>query len=493
VSERTLPAADALTGRSRPPRQRSPLALPVILTCQLMIMLDVTVMNVALPRIQASLHFSSTSLSWVINSYTLVFGGLLLLGGRAGDLLGRRRMFVGGVALFTAASLAGGLATSAGWLLAARVVQGLGAAAAGPNTLALITSTFTEPRERIKALAIFSGIASGGFAIGLIVGGLLTDALSWRWVMFINVPIGLAVTVLAPRHLPDPEPGPGRGGDGKVEGRPARLDLPGAITATTGVAGLVYAFIRAATEGWTDRPVLFTLAGGLVLIAAFVLIELRASEPLLPLRLFADRNRALAYLNFFIGPLAMFGMFFFLTQFLQDVMRLGPLATGLAFLPMAVAMFTMTRFIPGLLSRVGPRRMAVTGTSMMIVGLVWLTQVTEASAYASGLLAPMVLMGAGVGLAFAPLNVLIMSTVAPQDAGAAGGVLQTMQQVGGSLGLAVLVTIFGSSAKHAAEHGASAQHALVTGMTHAFVASTIFALCTLVVAATFRRPSEQDA
>jgi EmrB/QacA subfamily drug resistance transporter len=446
-----------------------------------MIMLDITVMNVALPRIQASLHFTPTGLSWVINAYTLVFGGLLLLGGRAGDLLGRRTMFIGGVALFTVASLAGGFATSAAWLLAARVAQGLGGAAAGPNTLAMITSTFTEPRERVRALAIFSGVASGGFAIGLIVGGLLTDALSWRWVMFINVPLGLAVLLLAPRHLPEPER------------HPARLDLPGALTATGGVAGLVYAFIRAAAAGWHDPAALGALAGGLVLIATFVGVELRAREPLMPLRLFADRNRATAYLNFFLGPMAMMGMFFFLTQFLQDILKLGPLATGFAFLPMAVAMFTLTRFIPRLLPRFGPRRMAVTGTTLMIAGLVWLTQLSESSGYASGLFAPMVLMGIGGGLAFAPLNVLIMSSVEPRDAGAAGGVLQTMQQVGSTLGLAVLVTIFGTAARHSATGGGSAQHVLVTGMTHAFVVSTIFAALTLVVATTFRKPPVEVA
>jgi len=482
VTERTLTAASVQTEPPRPVGRRSRLTLPIILTCQLMIILDVTVMNVALPRIQASLHFSSTGLAWVINAYTLVFGGMLLLGGRAGDLLGRRRMFAGGVALFTVASLAGGFAPSAGWLLAARIAQGLGAAAAGPNTLAMITSAFPEPRERIRALAIFSSMASSGFAIGLIVGGLLTDALSWRWVMFINVPFGLAITLLARRHLPATERRSGAGG-------PARLDLAGAFTATGGVGGLVYAFIRAATAGWGDRTALTALAGGLVLISAFLLIETRTREPLLPLRLFADRNRAMAYLNFFLGPMAIFGMFFFLTQFMQVVMELGPLATGFAFLPMAVAMFTTTRFIPALLPRIGPRLMAVSGTLMMIAGLVLLTRLTGTSGYAAGLLPPMVLIGTGIGLAFAPLNVLIMSTVAQRDAGAAGGVLQTMQQVGGSLGLAVLVTVFGGAARHAAAHGASAQHALVTGMTHAFVVSTICALCSLVVATTFRRPA----
>jgi EmrB/QacA subfamily drug resistance transporter len=440
-----------------------------------MIVLDITVMNVALPRIQADLDFSPTGLSWVMNAYTLVFGGLLLLGGRAGDLLGRRRMFIGGVALFTAASLVGGFATSAGWLIAARVAQGVGGAAAGPNTLALITSTFTEARERVRALAVFSGVASGGFAIGLIVGGLLTDALSWRWVMFINVPFGLAVVLLAPRHISEPER------------RPARLDLPGAVTGTAGVAGLVYAFIRAADQGWGEQATLTTLAAGLALIAAFLVIELRAREPLMPFRLFADRTRALSYLNFFLGPMAMISMFFFLTQFLQEVLDLDPLATGFAFLPMAVAVFTMTRFIPRLLPRFGPRRMAVTGTTLMIAGLAWLTQLSELSDYASALLGPMLLMGVGVGLAFSPLNVLIMSTVEPQDAGAAGGVLQTMQQVGSTLGLAVLVTVFGTAARNSAADGATAHHILVTGMTTAFVASTIIALCTLAVATTFKK------
>jgi EmrB/QacA subfamily drug resistance transporter len=469
----TLTASPTLGERiARPSR----LALPVLVTCQLMLILDVTVMNVATPRIRADLDFSPTGLSWVINSYTLVFGGLLLLGGRAGDLLGRRRMLVAGVTLFTVASLAGGFATSAGWLLAARIAQGVGGALAGPNTLALITTTFTEPRERIRALALFSGVASGGVAIGLIVGGVLTDAISWRWVMFINVPFGLAVLALATRHLPS------------SERRPGRLDLPGAVTATGAVAGLVYAFINAASDGWRDTATLTALICGLVLLAAFVAIEVRAAEPLMPLRLFADRNRAKAYLNFFLGMMAMMGVFFFLSQYLQDVLHYGPLATGFAFLPMAVMMFTVTRAIPRLLPRLGPRRVAVSGSVLTIASLVWFTQLTETSSYATALFGPMVVMGLGIGLAFSPLNVLIMSTVTARDAGAAGGVLQTMQQVGASLGLAVLVTVFGSAARHAAADGAGSAAAVqVTGMTTAFVVAAVIAACTLAVAATFTR------
>nr|WP_264081622.1 MFS transporter [Gandjariella thermophila] len=454
------------------------LALPVLVTCQLMLILDATVMNVALPRIQADLHFSPTGLSWVLNAYTLVFGGLLLLGGRAGDIVGRRRMFIAGTAVFTLASLAGGLATSATWLLLSRVAQGLGAAAAGPSTLALISTTFTDPRERVRALAIFSGVASGGFAIGLVVGGLLTELLSWRWVMFINVPFGAAVTLLAGRFVARPER------------NPARLDLPGAVTATAGVAALVYAFIHAATFGWGDRATLLALAGGVVLLVAFLLIEARSPEPLMPLRLFADRNRASAYLNFFLGPMAMMSMFFFLTQFLQEISGFGPLTTGFAFLPMAAALFTMTRLIPTLLPRFGPKPLAVTGTLLIIAGLGWLTRLSPATSYLPGLLGPMLMMGVGIGLAFSPLNVLVMSSVRAQDAGAAGGVLQTMQQVGATLGLAVLVTIFGTATRHAARGaGVTAQHVLVTGMTEAFTGAVVFACCSLAVALTFRRPA----
>ncbi|TVT56842.1 MFS transporter [Amycolatopsis rhizosphaerae] len=437
-----------------------------------MIVLDATVMNVALPRIQADLHFSPTGLSWVINSYTLVFGGLLLLGGRAGDLFGRRRLFIAGVALFTVASLAGGLAGSATLLLAARIVQGLGAAAAGPSTLALLTTTFSEPKARMRALALFSGMSSAGFAVGLILGGLLTEWLSWRSVLFINVPFGIAVVTLALRHLREPER------------HPARLDLPGAVTGTAAIAALVYGFINAATAGWSDGTTVTSLVIGAVLLAAFLAVEIRTEQPLLPLRLFADRNRAAAYVNFCLGPMAGMSMFFFLSQYLQQVRGMNALATGFAFLPMALLVFTMSRLIPRLLPRFGPKPTALAGTVLMISGLVLLTRLTAESGYFPLLFVAMVLMGLGMGLAFAPLNVIIMATVPSRDAGAAGGVLQTMQQTGATLGLAILVTVFGSATRTAT--GAPHQ-ILVTGMTAAFVASAIIAGITFAVALTFRR------
>lgn len=468
MSELTLLENSTSTTR----RTRPGLVLAVLLTCQLMLVLDITVMNVALPRIQTDLHFSSTGLAWVMNSYTLVFGGLLLLGGRAGDLIGRRRLFIAGVTVFTAASLVGGLADSAGWLLVARIVQGIGAAAAGPSTLALLSTTFTEPRARIRALALFSAMSSGGFAIGLILGGVLTEMFSWRSVLFINVPFGILVAVLARRFLTEPAR------------LPARLDLPGAITATTGVAALVYGFIRAASAGWSDTITLAALACGVVLIATFLVIEIRTDQPLMPLRLFSDRNRAAAYLNFFLGPMAMMSMFFFLTQYLQEVHHMGALTTGFAFLPMAGLLFTMSRFVPRLLPRFGPKPLAITGTTLMVAGLGLLTQLSTDTAYVPGLLAPLLLMGLGGGLAFAPLNVLIMSTVTPPDAGAAGGVLQTMQQIGGTLGLAIMVTVFGASTRHAT---GTQPEILVSGMTTAFSVAMVIALCSVAVALTFRR------
>jgi EmrB/QacA subfamily drug resistance transporter len=464
----TISARPAVTARPG-------LALTLILICQLMLMLDITVMNVALPRIGNDLGFSLAGLSWVMNAYTLAFGGLLLLGGRLGDLFGRRRLFLLGVAVFTAASLAGGFADSAGWLLAARILQGIGAAAAGPSTLSLITSTFTEQKARLRALSLFSAMASSGFAIGLIVGGLLTEWFSWRAVMFINVPFGLAILALATRHIAEPP---------RV---PARLDLPGAVTATLGVGGLVYGFIRAAEAGWGDATALGSLIGGVALIALFLLIEVRTAQPLLPLRLFGDRDRAAGFVNFFLGPLSMMSAFFFLTQFLQEISGFGALTTGFAFLPMAVGVFVMSRTVPTLLPKWGPKPLAITGTTLMTLGMVWLSQLSPADGYLAGVLGPMVLLGLGGGLGFTALNVVIMGNVPPADAGAAGGTLQTMQQLGGTLGLAVVVTVAGAASRSAQAAGAAPEAVLTAGMNDAFAAAACFAALTVLVAFTFRR------
>ncbi len=446
------------------------LALMITVSCTLMLILDVTVMTVALPRIQRDLHFSLPALSWVTTAYTLAFGGLLLLGGRAGDILGRRRVFVAGIALFTAASLAGGLAQSAAWLIAARIVQGIGAAAAGPNTISLVISTFPEARERIRALALMSATASGGFAVGLIVGGLLTQLGSWRWALFINVPIGLTAIVLAPRFIREPQR------------HRSRLDLAGAPVATIGVAAVVYGLLHAATHGWAPPATWLPLAVGGLSVVAFILIEARAAAPLLPLRLFADRNRAAGYLNFLVGPAAMMPSFFFLTQYLQNVRGYSPLSTGLAFLPLAVGMFAVTRVVPVLLPRLGPKPLVVTGSLVMVCALLWLTRLHTDTGYLTGLLAPLALLGLGGGLAFTPVTPVIMASVPPADTGAAGGTLQTMQQVGSTLGIAVLTTVYGSVVRGGDGSPAASVHA----MTVTFAVAAALAGVALLVGLTFR-------
>ena len=466
----TADARTRIDARSRPePRSRPGLALAIILTCQLMLMVDATVMNVALPRIETGLHFSQSSLAWVLDAYTLTFGGLLLLGGRLGDLFGRRRLFTGGIVLFTIASLAGGLATTSTMLLIARVVQGVGAAAAGPSAIALLNSTFTDPKARVKALSLFAGMSSAGFAIGLILGGVLTEAASWRWVLFINVPFGVIASVLAPRFLKQPPR------------HETKLDVGGAISATLGVGSLVYGLIHAASSGWGSTLTIAPIVIGLALIGTFIMLQASAEHPLLPLHLFKDRNRAAAYANYLLGPAAGFSSFFFLTQYLQDVLHYSPVRTGLAFLPMSVLIFTMSRLIPRLLPRFGPKPMTITGTVLLTAGLIGFTRIGEHSSYVGTLLWPMIVMGLGMGLAFSPLMVVIMSSVKPQDAGAAGGTMQTVQQTGVSLGIAVLVTVAGSAAR---SHPATA---IISSTQAALIGSAIIAACTVLVSLTFRK------
>jgi EmrB/QacA subfamily drug resistance transporter len=437
---------------ARPGRQGVSLAL--VLGAQLMIILDMTVVNIALPRIQHGLGFSAASLSWVLNAYSLTFGGLLLFGGRLGDIFGRRKVFMAGLAVFTIASLAGGLATSAPMLLAARAVQGAGGAIASPAVLALIISSFPEGRERTRALAIFTAVVMGGASLGLVLGGMITEWVSWTWVLFINVPIGAAVILAAPRFLPET----GR--------QPGRFDVAGALTSTAGMAALVYAFIRAAASGWGDRLTIAALATAAALLTGFGIIEARSAHPVTPLRLFADRGRSASYLIRLLLVAGMFGMFFFLTQFLQEVLGFSPLRAGIAFLPMTAALFAVSRLAPRLVPRFGPKPLMVAGLLPVVAGMTWLSQITPATTYASGILGPMLLLGTGMGVAFVPLTMASLHGVAPEDSGAAASMVNVMQQVGGALGLAILVTVFGSATRAAAQHAAAqrtAQHVTAPG------------------------------
>ncbi len=406
--------------RSRPPgaarRGVHPaLTLTVIAASQLMVVLDATIVNIALPHIQSALHFSTTSLSWVLNAYTLTFGGLLLLGGRAGDILGRRRVFIFGILLFSLASLLGGLATSSGWLLAARALQGVGGAIASPTALALITTNFAEGRERNRALGVFAAVSVSGAAIGLLAGGILTEWLSWRWVLFVNVPIGILLAVVAPMYITESERQPGR------------FDLGGALTSTGGMVALVYGFIRAAQEGWSDTLTIGAFVAAVVLLAAFLSIETRTRQPITPLHMFRNRNRAGSYAIMFALAAALFGMFFFLTLFV---------------LTSQIASQTLPRF--------GPRRLMGTGALLAAGGLAWLSQVSATSGYLDGILGPMVVFGLGMGLLFVPLTIVAVSGVSREESGAASSLLNVMQQVGGSLGLSILVTVFGTASRNEA-------------------------------------------
>jgi EmrB/QacA subfamily drug resistance transporter len=411
-------------------------ALAVIAASQLMVVLDVTIVNIALPQIQQSLGFSTTDLSWVLNAYTLTFGGLLLLGGRAGDILGRRRVFIAGILIFTLASFLGGLATTSGWLLAARALQGVGGAIAAPTALALITTNFAEGRERNRAFGVFAAVAVAGGALGLLAGGMLTSWLSWRWVLFVNVPIGVLLAALTPLYITESERQPGR------------FDLAGALTSTAGMTALVYGFISAAQDGWTNLTTVGSFTTAAVLLAAFFRIETRTSQPITPLGMFTDRNRAGSYAIMLALSAAMVGMFFFLTLFVQDVLGYSPLRAGLSFLPITAVIITSSQFAARSLPRLGPKRLMTTGALLAVAGLAWLTQVSVTSGYLDGILGSLLVFGLGMGLLFVPLTILAVSGVAPHESGAASSLLNVTQQVGGSLGLSILVTVFGTASRN---------------------------------------------
>jgi EmrB/QacA subfamily drug resistance transporter len=420
------------------------MVLAIILGCYLMVVLDASVVITALPDIRTDLGFSPASLSWVQNIYALAFGGLLLLGARMGDLLGRRQVFIGGIALFTVASMLGGLAQSEIWLLAARTLQGVGAAIAAPSTLALLTISFPEGSERTRAIALYSAVASAGASIGLVLGGMLTSWISWRWSLFINVPIGVVLISLAPAYLPE------------TERHTGEFDIAGAATSTLGMSALVYGLVRAAETSWGDAVALGSFALAALMLAAFVAIEKRARQPITPLRLFASRERVGAYAARLLMVGAMFGMFFYLTQFLQGAENFSALKAGLAFLPVTLSIFAMVKVVPRLLGRIGPQRTLIGGLVLALAGLIWLSRVSTTTDYWTGIAIPMALIGVGMGLAFTPLTQAAIAGVDNHDAGAASGLVNVFQQLGSTIGIGLLVTVYaatseGSGAKALAE------------------------------------------
>ena len=470
-------------GGTAKPRRAAPMigALVLLATVQLMVVLDTTIVNVALPTIQASVGFSASSIAWVVNGYALTFGALLLLGGRSGDLLGRRSVFMASLAAFAAASIAAGLSSSPGLLIAARVAQGASAAFAQATALSLIVSTFPAGRARNRAVGVFAAMEGLGAAAGLLLGGILVQAVSWRWVFFVNVPVAAIVAALAPRFIPSPKR------------QSLRLDLPGAVTASAGLGLIVFGLSRAADHGWTDIWTAGPLAAGAAALAAFVLLERRSAQPLTPLWVFADRNRGGAYMIQALVGGALFGMFFLTTLFLQHVLGYSPLKAGAAFVPATVVMMGAAGAMSRLVNRIGVRPLAATGTAIAAAGMWWLSHLHLHAGYLTGVMLPLMVLSVGLGLTFVPLTLTAVSGVKEEHSGLVSGVSTTAIQIGGSIGVAVLATVAATTARHHA--GAAGAAALAAGYTQAFRAGAVIIALAVPLALVFLRlrPGGQPA
>ncbi|MFF0454469.1 MFS transporter [Nocardia africana] len=475
-----IPGADAPADPATITRNRRlSTALGVIVTCQLMVAVDSNVVNIALPEIQSGLRMSAQSLAWVFSAYSLAYGGLLLLGGRASDILGRRRMFSWGLGLLVVASNLGGIAPNGGLLIAARALQGVGFAFAGPAALSMIAATFAEGPQRTRALGVFSMVTGLGITLGLIVGGVLTT-FSWRLVFFINVPIGIATILLARRYLDE------------TERHRGTFDLLGAIVSTLGMVGIVYALTNV-THGWTAPGTVVPFVAGVVLVAGFVFIERHAEQPIMPLRLLGNRIRAGAYLTFVLLMATMAGTYILLSLYIQDALGFSPLVAGLAFLPMAIVQFAVAKWAPKLIARFGRKQILVTGVILMLAEAVWLTTTTGTSNYLTGVLAPFILLGAGLSLAFVTLNMTVLGGLEPRDMGAASGLLQATQQIGLSLGVGILTTIYQSARSDRERSGAGVHEALAHGLSTAVIAAVVFAAAALVISLVVIREPKQGA
>ena len=460
------------------------IALVLLCMGSLMIVLDTTIVNVALPSIRASLHFSPTSLAWVVNAYMLTFGGFLLLGGRLGDHFGHRRLFIGGIMLFTLASLVCGLSSTQGMLVAARAVQGFGGAIVSAVSLSLIVSLFVEPADRVKAMGVFGFVAAGGGTLGVLLGGVLTDLLTWHWIFLVNVPIGIAVCVLSTRVLPVSR-APRAGG---------RLDPAGAVIVTTGLMLAVYAIVNGNQVGWLSGRTIGLLAGSAALLVAFLVVESRVRSPLMPLGLFRRRNLATADVVGVLWAAAMFAWFFLSALYLQLVLGYSPLQVGLAFLPANVIMASLSLGLSAkLVMRFGIKRPLVGGLSLATVGLVLLARAPVHGHYLVNLLPSMILLGFGAGAAFNPLLMAAMGDVGQSEAGLASGIVNTSFMMGGALGLAVLASVAASRTGHLAAAGSPHLAALVGGYRVAFIIGAAFAALAAGLAAQLLRAGAIDS
>jgi EmrB/QacA subfamily drug resistance transporter len=448
------------------------LALALLAAAQFVVVLDASIVNVALPSIGKDLHFSQDNLSWVVNAYVLVFGGFLLLGGRLADLLGRRRLFIVGLLLFAVASLAGGLAQSEGWLISARAVQGLGAALLSPAALSLVTVLFAEGSERNKAMGVWGAVAGSGGAVGVLLGGMLTEWAGWEWVLFVNVPIGIAAAMLAPRLLPE----------SRNEGE-RHFDVLGAVTITAGLSLLVYALVDANSAGWASLQTIGLGAIAVALIGSFYLIERRQEAPLVPFPgIFRIRTITGINVAAVLVAASLFSMFFFISLYMQNVLGFSALEAGLAYLPLAVGIIITAGASAGLVTRFGFKPVLVSGLIITAIGLVWFGQVSPDGSYVADVLFPSLLAAIGLGLAFVSMTVAAVSGVEPHEAGLASGLINTSQQIGGALGLAILATVANSRIDSLSASGTPQNVALTEGFQSAFMVGAGIAIVGAILA-----------
>ncbi|MFC8075114.1 MFS transporter [Streptomyces sp. NPDC057307] len=463
------------------------LVLTVCCLAQFLVTLSVAIVNVALPSIQSSLGFSASSLQWVVNAYTVTFAGFLLLGGRIADLFGRRRIFLAGVALFTLASLAGGLSQNAGTLVVARAVQGLAAAVIAPTTLAVLGTTFKDPHQRHKAFGAWGAVSGAGGAFGALAGGVLTDSLSWRWILFVNIPIGLLLIFGVLRAITEL----------RHDGQGRRLDVTGAVTVTVGLLALVLGIVQSGPHGWDSAQTLVPLLTGLALVVVFLLVEGKfAAQPLMPLGIFRSRSVTAANVVAMTSGAALFSMFYFLTLFLSQVRDYSPLRTGFAYLPLAFSIMVAAQFSAALVRRLGPRATLLAGMALTAGGLLWLSRITEDSTFVGGLLGPTIILGAGQGISMSASAIAGVAGVAPEQAGLASGLLNATRQLGGALGLAVLAAVATSRIDTVLDEGgrpaaALARHAYASGYALAFGVAAGLAVVGLLAA--FAAPGRPPA
>jgi EmrB/QacA subfamily drug resistance transporter len=452
------------------------LVLVLVCIAQFMVVLDATVVNVALPSIQRDLHFTASSLQWVVNAYTLAFGGFLLLGGRAADFIGRRRLFVAGVILFTAASFLNGLANSSEWLIAFRALQGLGGAMVSPAALSIVTTTFRDQAERAKALAVWAAIAVGGAAVGLLLGGVLTEYLSWEWIFFVNVPVGVAAVLLSMRFVPE------------SKADTAGVDVAGAVSVTAGLTLLVFAIVKAQEYGWISARTLGTAAVAVLLLVGFVLIERRSRAPLVRLGIFRVRSITGGNLSMLVVSGGMFAVFYFASIYVQQILGFSPVQAGLAFLPLTAGIILFSAIAQQLVGRIGVNTVAMIGMFTAGVGLLLLSRASVDGSYAADVLPGILVMAAGLGLTFVPLTLIATNNVSDGDAGLASGIFNSAQQIGGALGLAILATVAaGQTVGSPQEDPARYASSLVDGFQAAFAVGAGLMLMGVVLTAVLVR------